>query len=70
MLLFIICSCARFPQEYLSFKEIPIEDMTYFCQKLKTKGFTQIGSDNNVIMFIGDFTGWQTTIGVGASDNG
>lgn len=65
---FAICG---FAQEHLSFKGIPIEgSMTAFCQKLKAKGFTQIGSDNNVTMFTGDFTGRQATVGVGASDDG
>lgn len=42
-------------QEHLSFKGIPIEgSMTAFCQKLKAKGFTQMGRDNNVTMFTGD----------------
>ena len=45
-------------QEHLSFKGIPIEgSMTVFCQKLKVKGFTSIGSDNNLTLFTGDFTG-------------
>lgn len=52
-------------QEHLSFKGIPIEgSMTEFCQKLKTKGFTQLGRDNNVTTFTGDFTGRQATVGV------
>ena len=64
---FTVCC---FAQEHLSFKGIPIEgSMTAFCQKLKAKGFTQIGSDNNVTMFTGDFTGRQATVGVGASDD-
>ena len=58
-------------QENLSFKGIPIEgSMTAFCQKLKAKGFTQMGRDNNVTMFTGDFTGRQATVGVGATDDG
>ena len=45
-------------QEHLSFKGIPIEgSMTDFCQKLKAKGFTSIGSENNITLFSGDFTG-------------
>ena len=65
---FAICG---FAQEHLSFKGIPIEgSMTTFCQKLKSKGFTQIGRDNNITMFTGDFTGRQATVGVGASDDG
>ncbi len=58
-------------QEHLSFKGIPIEgSMTSFCQKLKDKGLTQIGTDNNITMFVGDFTGRQASIGVGATDDG
>lgn len=58
-------------QEHLSFKGIPIEgSMTAFCQKLKTKGFTQMGRDNNVTMFTGDFTGRQAIVGVAATDDG
>lgn len=60
-----------FSQEHLSFKGIPIEgSMTAFCQKLRAKGFTQIGRDKNITMFTGDFTGRQATVGVGASDDG
>ena len=58
-------------QEHLSFKGIPIEgSMSSFCQKLNEKGFTKVGTDNNVTMFVGDFTGRQASIGVGATDNG
>lgn len=58
-------------QEHLSFKGIPIEgNMTEFCQKLKTKGFTQIGRDNNVTLFTGDFTGRKSTVGVEATGDG
>ena len=49
-------------QEHLSFKGIPIEgSMTEFCQKLKSKGFTSIGRENNITLFSGDFTGRQAT---------
>lgn len=52
-------------QEHLSFKGIPIEgSMTDFCQKLKAKGFTSIGSENNITLFSGDFTGRDATVGV------
>ena len=45
-------------QEHLSFKGIPIEgSMTEFCQKLKSKGFTSIGRENNITLFSGDCTG-------------
>ena len=58
-------------QEHLSFKGIPIEgSMTAFCQKLKAKGFTSIGSDNNLTLFTGDFTGRNATVGVTATDDG
>lgn len=69
MLLFaVICVMA---QEHLSFKGLPIEgSMTTFCQKLKAKGFTSIGRDNNITLFTGDFTGRKATVGVTATDDG
>ncbi len=58
-------------QEHLSFKGIPIEgSMTDFCQKLQSKDFTKIISDDKVAMFVGDFTGEQATIGVYATNDG
>lgn len=58
-------------QEHLTFKGVPIEGrMSAFCQKLKAKGYTQMGKDKNITLFTGDFTGRQATIGVGASDDG
>lgn len=58
-------------QDHLTFKGIPIEgSMAAFCQKLKAKGFTQMGKDKNITLFTGDFTGRQATVGVGASDDG
>lgn len=58
-------------QEHLSFKGIPIEgSMTSFCQKLEAKGFTSIGSENNIAMFTGDFTGRNATVGVTSTDDG
>lgn len=60
-----------YAQEHLSFKGIPIEgSMTSFCQKLQSKGLTKLGTDNNITLFVGDFTGRQATIGVGATDDG
>lgn len=44
--------------------------MTEFCQKLKTKGFTSIGRENNITLFTGDFTGRKATVGVTATDDG
>lgn len=58
-------------QEHLSFKGIPIEGgMTEFCQKLKSKGFTSIGRENNMALFSGDFTGREATVGVIATNDG
>ena len=58
-------------QEHLSFKGIPIEgSVTEFCQKLKNKGFTSIGQENNTSLFSGDFTGREATVGVTATNNG
>lgn len=65
-----LCSMAQ-TQEHLTFKGIPITGtMTSFCQQLKAKGFTQIGRDNNITLFTGDFTGKTATVGVVAADDG
>ena len=65
-----LCSMAQ-TQEHLSFKGIPITgSMTSFCQQLKAKGFTQIGSDDNITMFTGDFTGKTAAVGVVAAADG
>lgn len=64
-------SYAQGSNEHLSFKGIPIEgSMTEFCQKLKAKGFTYLGSENNNAAFQGDFTGRNVTVGVAATDDG
>jgi hypothetical protein len=66
-----LTSYAQSNSEHLSFKGIPIGgSMSEFCQKLKAKGFTSIGSENNLALFIGDFTGRDATIGVTATDDG
>lgn len=58
-------------QEHLSFKGIPIEgSITEFCKKLKNKGFTSIGHENNISMFSGDFTGRESTVAVASTDDG
>lgn len=58
-------------QEHLSFKGIPIEgSISTFCQKLEAKGFAQLGSESNIRLFKGDFTGRTATVGVAATDNG
>ncbi len=70
--LFLVCfSICGFAQEHLSFKGIQIEgSMTAFCQKLKAKGFSQLGRDNNFTLFTGDFTGRQANVGVASTDDG
>lgn len=69
--LIALTSYAQGGSEHLAFKGIPIEgSMTKFCQKLKAKGFTSIGSENNLALFMGDFTGRNATIGVTATDDG
>lgn len=69
--LIALTSYAQRGSEHLTFKGIPIEgSMTEFCQKLKAKGFTSIGSENNLALFMGDFTGRNATIGVTATDDG
>lgn len=58
-------------QEHLSFKGIPIEgSMRDFCGKLEDKGFTKLGNDNNTTLFVGDFTGRNSTVGIIADDDG
>lgn len=70
-LISLLVAISVMAQEHLSFKGIPIEgSMTSFCQKLKAKGFTSIGHDNNITLFTGDFTGRNATVGVTASDDG
>lgn len=66
-----LTSYAQSGSEHLTFKGIPIEgSMTEFCQKLKAKGFTSIGSENDLALFVGDFTGRNATIGVTTTDDG
>lgn len=58
-------------QEHLSFKGIPIEgSMESFCEKLADKGFNKLGNDNNTTLFVGDFTGRNSTVGIIADDDG
>jgi hypothetical protein len=58
-------------QEHLSFKGIPIKgSLTEFCQKLKAKGFVQIGRQTNPVSFSGDFTGRKAQVNVAATDDG
>ena len=58
-------------QEHLSFKGIPIEgSIKEFCNKLEAKGLTSMGTEDNVTLFTGDFTGREATIAVAATDDG
>lgn len=58
-------------QDHLSFKGIPITgSMTEFCEKLQAKGFIPMGSENNISLFSGDFTGKESTVAVSATDDG
>ena len=67
----VATASAQEESEHLTFKGIPIEgSMTEFCQKLRTKGFTSIGRENNIALFTGDFTGREATVGVTATDDG
>lgn len=69
LLIFVVINVMA--QEHLSFKGIPIEgSMSEFCQRMKVKGFTQLGNEDNITLFQGDFTGRKATVGVGASDDG
>lgn len=68
--IFFVALCS-FAQEHLSFKGIPITGtMTSFCQKLAAKGLRKIGTEGNITLFTGDFTGRNATIGAIAADNG
>lgn len=72
LLVLILCSydCVK-AEDHLTFKGIPIEgDLSGFCQKLRGKGFIQTGSQDNVLLFKGNFTGRQATVGVFSTDNG
>lgn len=71
---FIIACCfaiSCLAQEHLSFKGIPITgSMTEFCKTLSQKGFTKLGSEKNYTIFKGDFTGRNSTVLVGATEDG
>lgn len=67
----VLLSLTTVAQSHLSFKGIPITgSMTSYCTQLKAKGFTQISSDNKSRTFVGDFTGRDAYVVVGATDNG
>ena len=71
ILLLFFVSINLIAQEHLAFKGIPIEgSMTEFCQKLNAKGFASIGTENNMSLFAGGFTGHNVTVGVTATDDG
>ena len=63
----IICMA----QDHLSFKGIPIAgSLTSFCHKMSDKGFVNLGREDNTILFVGDFTGREVTVGVTSDDDG
>lgn len=69
---FILTLVALFgyAEDHLSFKGIPIEgSLNSFCQKLKDIGFKKISDDRNIVLFNGEFTGRDATIGVVATDD-
>ena len=69
ILLFTFCNLTA--QDHLSFKGIPIEgNIREFCDKLKEKGFSYIGKEENTLLYTGDFTGKTATVGVIATDDG
>lgn len=71
LIIAMLCAITCMAEEHLKFKGIPIEgSMKSFCQKLANKGFTKIGSDSNLTLFTGDFTGRDATIGVKSDDDG
>ena len=66
-----LTSYAQCDSGYLSIKGVPIKgSMTEFCQKLRAKGLTYIGSKNNFTLFEGDFIGRNASIGIAATDDG
>ena len=67
----MLCAITCIAEEHLKFKGIPIEgSMKSFCQKLATKGFSEVESDANSTLFRGDFAGSNATIGVVSDDEG
>lgn len=58
-------------RNHLKFKGIAIRgSMESFCQKLKAKGFTQIGREGKAKLFEGDFTGKTATVKVESDNDG
>lgn len=58
-------------QEHLSFKGVPLEgSVSEFCRKLTEKGFTKVGSDQNIVSFTGEFTGRDVVVSVGGTPDG
>jgi hypothetical protein len=67
----VLTSYAQESSEYLSIKGVPIKgNMVEFCQKLLAKGLTYHGSENNAVLFKGEFTGRNASIGVLSTDDG
>ena len=58
-------------QEHLSFKGISIEgSLASFCEKLHTKGFKSVDSDNKFALLTGEFIGHEVTVGVSSIEDG
>ncbi len=71
LLVFSLALICGYAQEHLSFKGIPIEgSMSSFCKKLEAKGFTKIGSDGNMTVLDGIFTGKSATVYLIATSDG
>lgn len=67
----LLAAIAMGAQEHLSFKGIPIDgSVKDFCEQLKAKGFTYVSSENNYMLFEGDFTGQNVHVGVASADGG
>ncbi len=60
----LIFATAVFAQEtHLKFKGVPIDgSLTEFVSKMKTAGFTHIGTDNGIAALRGDFAGHKNCI--------
>jgi hypothetical protein len=60
----LVFATALFAQEaHLKFKGVPIDgSLTEFVSKMKTAGFTHIGTDHGIASLKGDFAGYKNCI--------
>lgn len=71
LIIAMLCAITCMSEEHLKFKGIPIEgSMKSFCQKLESKGYSEVENDANTTLFRGDFAGSNATIGVVSDDEG